>query len=248
MMSSIFRRIVPALLLMASTAAHAGIISETSDDGADKDLQSLFNDWVDPSYDVQSEFQTPGYWTIGATGTSAATLIIEIAGNAKKNKFGLFDKSNPDNRLEVYSGESGAGTRRSITYFGDSNQYMVTDNTSIETAGLVSFAQFSGSSFGFYLDGPGGTFFSAPALNNDHVQMVAFQGKGQNSDFIQPAKWMSNEWVLAWEDLPYLSSDQDFNDLVMIIESVTPVPEPGTITLLGAGVLGLLLLRRRTSA
>jgi len=248
MMSSTLRSIVPALLLMSSTAVHAGVISETSDDGADKDLQSLFDDWVDPSYDVSSKYQTPGYWTIGATGTSAATLIIEIAGNAKKNKFGLFDRHDPDNRLEVYGGESGAGTRRSITYFGDSNQYMVTDNTNFGLPEFVSSAEFSGSSFGFYLHGPGGIFFSAPALNDDLVQMVAFQGEGQDSDFIQPATWMSNEWVLAWEDLPYLGSDQDFNDLVMIIESVTPVPEPGTITLLGAGLLGLVLLRRRTSA
>jgi len=247
MMSSTIRRIVPALLLMSSTAVHAGVISETSDDGADQDLQSLFDGWVESGYDVQSNYQTPGYWTIGATKLSAASLIIEIAGNSSENTFGLFDRTDTDNRLQVYDGAAGAGTERVIKYDPTTDLYKVIDLDALE---VLATATFSGSTFGFYLDGPGGTFFSAPSLNNDDVQMVAFQGTGQIANFHGDGKapWLANEWVLAWEDLVYGGSDQDFNDLVLIIESVTPVPEPGTITLLGAGLLGLLLLRRRTSA
>jgi hypothetical protein len=79
--------------------------------------------------------------------------------------------------------------------------------------------------------------------------MVAFQGAGQSADFLGTgtgtAPWLSNEWVIAWEDLLYMRSDMDFNDLVMIVESVTPVPEPGSMWLLAAGLLGLFILRRR---
>jgi hypothetical protein len=239
------RRLVPIVALtLASAGVQAGVISDTSWDGAGKDLQSLFNGWVGPGYDVDSSYQTPDYWTIGATGTSAATFIIEIAGNASYNTFGLFDRNDTDNRLEVYNGGASSGAKRAITYNPLTDEYAVGD---LLTWTLVDSATFSGSSFGFYLDGPGGTFFSAAELNGGNEQMVAFQGDGRTSNFMGTgnAPWLSNEWVLAWEDLPYGGSDQDFNDLVLIMESVTPVPEPGTLSLLGAGLLGLIVLRQR---
>ena len=57
--------------------------------------------------------------------------------------------------------------------------------------------------------------------------------------------WLSNEWILAWEDLAYGRSDKDFNDFVVMIESVHQFPTPGSLALLSIGLIGIAMVRRK---
>lgn len=97
------------------------------------------------------------------------------------------------------------------------------------------------SKFEFVLNSPSSSenFWSSdPSQNNGYDHMVTFKvisGPVFNSD--------TATYVIAWEDLPGLG-DQDYNDLVVEVSGVKPIPEPHTLLLLGLGLMVLAMAKR----
>ena len=184
-------------------------------------------------------------WSITASGGSVATMIIELAGNKNSNTFGVYDTADSSNRVELFNGAAAEGSQVVLSIKLDGSVFVNFGDTSFN---------FAGNSFGYYLGtANNGTFFSNTSLNGDNMSdhMLAYQGI--DVDTIQLADlaaglWTSNEFVLAWEDVTASKADFDFNDMVLMVESVQPVPVPAAVWLFGSGLLGLVGIARRKAA
>ena len=214
-----------------------------------------------PTYDPYTQQQVPSsFWSIGATSSSENKIVMEIAGNAGSNTFGIFDPTDPSNSIQLFSGPASEGWSTSLTNLGSgdykANYYDASANYQ-GTSGTVHFG--TTNLFGYYLGTKNnGTFYSQVSLNQDSgstyangtPHMVAYAGNnlttlktGNTSGLFLP-----NEYLLAWEDQSFLKSDLDYNDFVVLVESVHPVPEPAVLGMFGLGILligGFAAVRRR---
>ncbi|MBM9512739.1 DUF4114 domain-containing protein [Desulfogranum marinum] len=251
MKKQILKNVIAATLSLglASTGAFAAMFDGTATGGdalqdvldgitvgSDSSV-NVYTDEVDDLYD--------SYWQIAAGGSSAATIIIELAGYDDGNTFGIYDSADKTNFVELFAGLDGAEDRIVVDIYADGSVWL---NGSTLDTGI----DFAGNSFGFYLDAepstPNTIYYSDTSLNTDgYDHMYAYEGGNGDTVSIPPlsaGEWVTDEYVLAWEDL-YGGGDKDHTDMVLMVTQITPIPEPTTMLLFGTGLAGLAGVARR---
>ena len=184
--------------------------------------------------------------TVGSIGQ--IDIVLELAGNASTNTFGVYDLNDPTRRLSVFDGADGVGDQAILRLRQTVNGWRV----SVQEVGRSGWThQFiSTSAFGFYLSVQGeGTFYSQTGRNTDGVDhMYAYQGTGTPflNGPLSGEVFTAQDYIMAWEDLAG-GGDRDYQDFVAVVTDISPVPLPTPLLLLISGLVGLAGVSRRTA-
>ena len=195
-----------ALLALAGVGLMAGNAMATLVlPGSETSLNQIFSNkgWsIDSNAD---QITNDTYWTLSEPDTGAwASMIIEIAGNANTNTFGIYDTLGTE--VELMGGAANAGDKVAFTLTNNLLSGVFFDNNT--PVSMFSNIAFS-SVFGFYLGSGNNKFYSDFTKNNNsNDHMVSYAGTGSNGLSV-------GHHIIAFEDM-YGLGDQDYNDMVLI--------------------------------
>jgi Domain of unknown function (DUF4114)/PEP-CTERM motif len=156
----------------------------------------------------------PSVETFTSTSSVATTYIASIAANAGSNVLGIINETDSAQGVQYITGtgldEDGNGTGPTT---------------------LITL--LPGDTYAFFLSNNGYEFVSdtTNSANTDHGnQHFAIFSNNANGN---------GPFYVGVEDLPYASSDLDFNDFVFEMQA-QPVPEPASMILCSLGALGMV--------
>jgi hypothetical protein len=182
-------------------------------------LQNYLNS-VGESINVSTDQLDAQVWTTSVSGNATFTMMIELAGNAASNNIGVYNSNAgaSPTLFQLFPGAASAGWYVTAHFAGGNLSVALFDNNGVYQ-GSNSYSGVNANGFGFYLQGPGGTFYSQDYRNaGSNAQILTYAGTGNNY----------GDWWECFEDLPYNSSGSDFEDCVLLLQSVVPTPTHNT--------------------
>lgn len=207
---------VTTLFLVASVSVAAAFgprVPQIALNGAS--LQGYLNG-IGESINVSTDQVDGQVWTTSVSGNATFTLMIELAGNAGSNAIGVYNSNGPANPplFQIFPGAATAGWF-ATSHFGSGNLVVTLFDQNSIIQGQTFYAGVNANGFGFYLQGPGGTFYSQDSRNaGGNARVLTYLGTGVNF----------GEWWQCFEDLAPGASDDDFDDAVLLLQSVVPTP------------------------
>jgi hypothetical protein len=155
-------------------------------------------------------------------GMFAFTMLGEFTDDWDVNEIGWYDVGNPQDRHTIFGASAAVGAQAQV---------------------------FIPGNFGFYYlntSGNGEMFYTQSMFNTlgaTKQQFAAFQQGDYTIMGVEDI--FSNVLSRGWQPG---TADYDYNDVMFGFRSVAQVPEPGTLLLVGMGLAGLAVQRRRKLA
>lgn len=169
------------------------------------------------SINVLTDQMDAQVWTTSVSGNATFTLMIELtaAASAANNAIGIYNTGVPVPPLfNIFPGAATAGWFATAHFAGGQMTVTVFDQNSV-IQGQITYNGVNANGFGFYLVGLGGTFYSEDARNAGGApRILTFLGTGVNF----------GDWWQCFEDSTTPTASADFDDAVLLVQSVTPTP------------------------
>jgi len=180
-------------------------------------LQAYLNG-ADGGINVLTDQDATQVWTHTTSLTTTYTIMVELSPNANLNDVGMYN-AGAGGAPPLYLLLPGAFPADAFATATFMSGNVLAVRRFDQNAILVSTQNYPGvdpTAFAFYIQGPNGTFYTQDARNpGGNAQALSYQGTGGNA-----GTW----WVCFEESSVAGGSDQDFDDCVILCESVNPTP------------------------
>lgn len=201
--------------LAVATAAHAAPLRSPQVPFSSASLQGYLNG-VGESINVLTDQVDAQTFITSVSGNTEFTLMIELAGNAPFNHIGVYNGNDPNGfppLFEIFPPPASAGWFASAHFaFGQLVVTLFDQNSIIQSQTLYNGVD--ATNFGFYIQGPAGLKFSQDYRNGGEPHMLTYAGTGRNT----------GDWWECFEDAPFGDGPPDFDDAVLLLQSVAPTP------------------------
>jgi len=170
-----------------------------------------------PYWGMSNGTADPSFYFAGIPNSNDSfTLILELAGYSSSNIFGWYE-------IDPNTGQK----------TGPNNNIF----SGLDSAGAsktISVSQY----YGF--------FFQIPQTRRTYYTQSQYNSDGSREQHFSIFQNGNTFWM-GMEDLYFCNTDKDYNDMILryATPEAAPVPEPSTFFLMGAGLLGVGLLRKR---
>jgi hypothetical protein len=196
-------------LLVVTASAHAALrVPQVPVQGSG--LQTYLNQY-DGYIDVSTAQLDAQHWTNTVSSNNSFAIQIQLAGNASGNEIGLYNGGSAAPSLYRVFPASATDGWFAVASFRFSPVRVVVNLFDATAAfqGATTYLGADRNDYAFYLQGPGGTFYSQDIRNPGHdPRVLAYAGTGINTGSF----WM------AFEDGPVASPDHDFDDVILYLE------------------------------
>ena len=177
---------------------------------------------VDGGITVSTDQADAQNFSSNVSGTAEFTLMIELAGFASLNNIGIYNAGAavPTPYL-LFPGSAIAGYSVTCHFLPSGTLKVDLSDNLGNYLGTTTYTGVTRNAFAFYLQGPGSpvgsAWYSQDYRNPGSTpHMLTYAGTGVNI----------GTWWECFEDVVYNPSTSDFDDAVLLLQSVAPIPVP----------------------